>query len=102
MEFDYLFDERGEKLSREGKLTEEEERLRYDYIRNIYNSSSRTNSKGDMGMKTRQSKSLEMRDLITRYNALCAELLEDGCQVFLKSNKKGMVIDFNVSKTINL
>ncbi len=53
-------------------------------------------------IKKRQEKALEMRDLITKYNARCAELLEDGCEVFIKTNKKGMVIDFNVSKTINL
>jgi len=73
MEDDWLYDGR--------TLTPEQEKKKYDYIRNIYNASTRNSNKGDLGMRSRQEKALEIRDLITKINAISAELQEDGFTV---------------------
>ena len=73
----------------------------YDYIRNIYNASTR-NSEGNMGLKTRQEKALEIRDLLKQVNARVAELEEDGYAVEFKGRMrkfKGFITDVIITKT---
>jgi len=82
-------------------MVESEERKKYDYIRNIY-SASTGSSEGNMGMKTRQAKALEIRDLLKQVNARVAELEEEGYTVEFKGRMrkfKGFIQDVIISKT---
>lgn len=55
-----------------------------------------------MGMKSRQGKALELRDLITKVNAISAELREDGCSVSFKCTLGGRIKDLLIEKIIKL
>jgi len=81
-------------------LTKKEERDKYDYIRNIYSASTRVDN--DMGIKTRQAKALEIRDLLKQVNARVAELEEEGYTVEFKGRMRkfnGFIQDVIISKT---
>jgi len=88
-------------------MNKQEEREKYDYIRNIYNASTKLN-RGDLGMKTRQEIALEIRDLITQVNARVAELEEEGYSVsFLNgsqrySKRTGKITEVVIEKTVKL
>jgi len=93
-----------EKVKREIEMTSEQEKKKYDYIRNLYNASTRSNT-GDLDMKSRQEKALEIRDLITQINARVSELEEDGFAVqFLGGTRriKGLIKEVVVSKLTHL
>ena len=53
-------------------------------------------------MKTRQEKALELRDLVTKVNAISAELKEDGCFISFKGGIKGHINDVIIEKKIKL
>jgi len=55
-----------------------------------------------MGMKSKQEKALELRDLVTKYNEIRDELEEDGCKVTIKSGNSGKLFNLKVSKTVIL
>lgn len=51
-----------------------------------------------MGMTTRQEKALELRDLVTKINAIVAELQEDDCTIVFSGTTKGRYSSYSYIK----
>ena len=55
-----------------------------------------------MGIKTKQEKALELRDLIDKVNILSSELKEEGYTVVFKGGVRGNIREVLVTKVIRL
>jgi len=73
-----------------------------DFLCNLRNTIFGTGDIYIMGLRTRQQKALEIRDLLRQVNARVAELEEDGYEVSFKGKLrtfKGFIKDVIITKT---